>query len=324
MDTVLLALRDGGDVDEGGLVLSGGAGRGGQGTIHRIVGRPGLLFKRYLQPAKVNGAALTDLVGLRHALPPAERERLDAQAAWPLCRVVDGSRCVGFLMREAPAAMRWQPASGSPKLTELQHLFRAERPATRGVLRPDPAERLALVLELAGLLDRLHRWGLVLGDLSGTNILWSVAPEPAVYLIDCDGARKAGALPVLDQADTPDWEDLRTPPGSRASTDSDRFKAALIIGRALAQDPYLTPDQQLDPLPGVLTERRLAAVRRTWAQAGGPYGSRPDLTAWLLALGGRDTIPLTRVVAPPPRPVDETMFDTRAPRGRIRLPPLRP
>ncbi|MFF1871801.1 hypothetical protein [Kitasatospora herbaricolor] len=319
-----LAVESGRDIDEAGFLLAGEAGRGGQGMIHRIAGQPGLLFKRYLQPAKVNGHALTELVRLRHGLPPAERERLDAQAAWPLCRVVDAGRCVGFLMREAPRTMRWQPASGSSKLTELQHLFYPERPATRGVTRPEPPQRLALVLELAALVDRLHRWGLVFGDLSQANILWSVVPEPAVFLLDCDGARKSGALPVLDQTDTPNWADPRAPHGSRASTDSDRFKAALIIGRALAQDPYLTPDKPLDPLPGVLTERRLAAVRRTWAQAGGPYGSRPDLTAWLLALGGRDTIPLRPVVAPPPRPVDEAMFDTRAPRGRIRLPPRRP
>ncbi|WP_371481017.1 hypothetical protein [Kitasatospora sp. NBC_00315] len=69
----------------------------------------------------------------------------------------------------------------------------------------------------------------------------------------------------------------------------------------------------------MLTERRLAAVRRTWAQADGPYGTRPDLTAWLLALGGRDTIALGSAVTPPVRPVDERMFDGRAPRGRIRL-----
>ncbi len=316
---VALALADGRDVDESWLTPAGDAGRGGQGTVHRLAGHPGLLFKRYLEPAKVYGAALGDLVRVRLDRSPSERELLDAQAAWPLCRVVDAGRCVGFLMHEAPDTMRWQPASGGRRLTELQHLFYPERPATRGVLRPDPEQRLALVLELAALVGRLHRWGLVFGDLSQANVLWSVSPAPAVHLIDCDSARRAGAPPVLAQAETPNWQDPLTPHGSSATVDSDRYKAALIIGRALAQDPYLTPGQPLDPLPGVLTERGLAAVRRTWELAAGPYGSRPDLTAWLTALDGRGTIPLRAAAAPGRRPVAEHLFDTRTARGSIPL-----
>ncbi|MFE2110494.1 hypothetical protein ACFXAF_32160 [Kitasatospora sp. NPDC059463] len=321
---IATALATGGDADLALLPLGDEAGRGGQGRVQRLVGYPGLLFKRYLEAGRVNGGALTALVALRLGLPQADRERLDAQAAWPLCRVTDGPRCVGFLMREAPPAMTWQTAAGTRKLTEAQYLLYPEKSATQGIVRPDAEQRTALLLELVGLIDRLHRWGLVIGDLSHANVLWTVRPEPAVHLLDCDGIRRVGAAPVLEQADTPNWADPRSPHGSAASVDSDRYKAALLIGRILAQDPYVAPGARLEPLPGLLVDRALAMVRRVWEQADGPYGSRPDLTAWLLALGGRGSIPLAPGVPPPPprpaRPEDERLFDGRGPaRGSIRL-----
>ncbi|MFE7560329.1 hypothetical protein [Kitasatospora sp. NPDC057500] len=319
---IATALAEGGDADLALLPVGDEAGRGGQGRVQRLDGYPGLLFKRYLDAGAVNGRALEELVGLRLRLPRAERDRLDAQAAWPLCRVVDGPRCVGFLMREAPPAMTWRTATGARRLTEAQHLLYPEKPATQGVVRPDGEQRLALVLELTGLIDRLHRWGLVIGDLSHANVLWTVLPEPAVHLLDCDGIRLVGASPVLEQADTPNWADPRSPHGSAASVDSDRYKAALLIGRTLAQDPYVVPGAPLEPLPGMLTDRQLAQVRRVWEQAAGPYGSRPDPTAWLMALGGRGSIPLAPGFPPPPRPArsaDDRLFDGRTGRGSIRL-----
>ncbi|MFJ8432772.1 hypothetical protein ACIQ9P_15880 [Kitasatospora sp. NPDC094019] len=319
-----LAAALAGGADAGLALLPAGpeAGRGGQGLVRRLDGVPGVLFKRYLEPGRVHGPALAALVALRLALPPDERDRLDARTAWPLCRVLDGPRCVGFLMREAPASMTWRTASGGSRLTEAQFLLHPEKPATRGVLRPDPEQRLALAVELVRLIDRLHRLGLVIGDLSHANVLWSVRPGPAVHLLDCDGIRRAGAAPVLEQADTPDWSDPLAPRGAPASVDSDRYKAALLVGRVLAQDPYLAPGAPLDPLPGVLTDRQLGLARRVWEQAGGPYGTRPDPTAWLLALGGRDRIPLAPAGPPVPRtrePVDARLFDGRAARGSIRL-----
>lgn len=173
---IATALAGGADIGLALLPAGPEAGRGGQGLVRRLDGVPAVLFKRYLEPRRVHGPALAELVALRLALPPDDRDRLDAQAAWPLCRVVDGPRCVGFLMREAPASMSWRTASGASRLTEAQHLLYPEKPATQGVVRPDPEQRLALVLELLGLIDRLHRLGLVIGDLSHANVLWSVRP----------------------------------------------------------------------------------------------------------------------------------------------------
>ncbi|MFD8014265.1 hypothetical protein [Streptomyces sp. NPDC058955] len=306
---------DGADVEQARLPLAGKLTAGGQGEVHEVGGPGDLLFKRYLEPQKADGSALAALVALRLGLAPEERRRLDREAAWPLCRVTDGGRVVGFLMRRAPASMTWRTAKGETRLTELQFLLREPKAATRTVRQPTPEERLALGVALAELVDRLHTMGLVVGDLSQANVLWSLDPEPSVHLIDCDGARITGHPPVLAQADTPDWQDPKAPPGT-VSVDSDRYKAALMLGRVLARDPYVTPERPLEVLPGVLDNRRLDAVLRLWGRAGGAYGSRPGLGEWRTALAGRETV---RLQAGPPRPrpvVDRSVFDAGPGRDR--------
>ncbi|MFE3516885.1 hypothetical protein [Streptomyces sp. NPDC059166] len=308
--------RDGADTPRAALHLLGKIGDGGQGEVHTVGGPGGLLYKSYREPRKVDGDALAALVAFRQSLGPEDRGRLDRETAWPLCRVVDGQLVTGFLMYRAPAPMSWTTARGDSKLTELAYLLREARPAWQAVVQPSPAERFALAVALTDMYRWLHSMGLVIGDLSQANVLWAVRPGPAAYLLDCDGARLVGHRPVLDQADTPDWLDPRAPRGS-ASVDSDRYKAALMIGRVLAQDAYVAPGRELVTVPGTLDERREAAVQRLWAQAAGDYGSRPDLGQWQAALAGRDTIKLM-ASRPAPRPsVDPAKFDGVRRRGTI-------
>ncbi|MFI6421242.1 hypothetical protein ACIBG6_28015 [Streptomyces sp. NPDC050842] len=313
-----MTAQDGADVEQSLLTLVRKLATGGQGEVHEVGGPGELLFKRYLEPQKVDGAALAALVTLRQGLAPAEVQRLDRETAWPLCRVLDGGRVVGFLMRRAPDAMSWRTGKGDTRLIELSYLLRPPKAAWQAVPQPAPAERYALVVALVELFGWLHTLGLVVGDLSQANVLWSLDPGPAVHLLDCDGVRITGRPPVLAQADTPDWLDPKAPPGV-VSIDSDRYKAALMIGRVLAQDAYATPEQPLTPLAGVLDERRAAAVGRLWGLAGGAYGTRPDLGQWRTALAGRDTIKLL-AAQPAPRPVvDRSRFDggSRRERGTI-------
>ncbi|MEV4946690.1 hypothetical protein [Streptomyces sp. NPDC053755] len=314
-----MSAHDGSDVTQSSLKMLGRLSVGGQGEVHEVGGPGGLLFKKYLEPHKVDGDALASLVSLRQALAPAERDRLDREAAWPLCRVVDSGRVTGFLMRRAPATMSWRTGKGDSKLIELSYLLRAPKAAWQGVRQPSPAERHALTVAIVELFQWLHAMGLVVGDLSQANVLWSLDPGPSVHLLDCDGIRITGRPPVLDQADTPDWLDPHAPPGS-VTVDSDRYKAALMIGRVLAQDAYAAPDKPLDPVAGVLDERRTAAVRRLWAMADGAYGTRPDLGQWRTALAGRDTIRLiaTRPAARPA--VDRSRFDGGGNRERGTIP----
>ncbi|MHA4816586.1 hypothetical protein ACXZ65_19750 [Streptomyces aculeolatus] len=311
---------DGTDVPLSSLSFGGKMGDGGQGEVHALRDVPGLLYKSYRAPHEVDGQALAALVAVHRTLPPEERAYLDARAAWPLCRVVDGGRAVGFLMYRAPAAMTWQTPNGATKLTELQFLLREPKASWQSIAQPAPGQRRELALALVELLERLHRWGLVLGDVSQANILWTVRPAPAVHLLDCDGFRVAGRSPVLAQADTPDWGDPLAPVGS-ATVDSDRYKAALATGRILAQDAYTAPGRQLDVVPGELDDRQEAAVRARYTQAAGAYGTRPTLAEWRTALVGRDVIRLTAAEPAPRPPVNRAVLDSARDRGTI---PLRP
>ncbi|MBN0045967.1 hypothetical protein JS756_18015 [Streptomyces actuosus] len=309
---------DGADVALGSLRLGGRMGDGGQGEVFDVEGPGRLLYKSYREPHKVAADRLAHLVDLRQQLTGADRDRLDREAAWPLCRVVDGGRVTGFLMRRAPDAMTWRDARGDARLTELSYLLRAPKAAWRAVPQPSPSERFALVLAVVELFDRMHSLGLVVGDVSQANVLWTVHPGPAVHLLDCDGVRLAGRPPVLTQADTPDWHDPMALPGA-VTVDSDRYKVALVIGRVLAQDAYAAPGRPLTLLAGVLDDRREAAVRALWQQAAGPRGGRPHLGQWRAALAGRRTIKLM-AAQPAPRPeVDRTKLDGPRRRGRISL-----
>lgn len=313
-----MTAADGADVPLSSLRLKNKIGDGGQGEVSTLDGQPGVLYKSYREPHRVAGDALTGLVTVRLALASADRDRLDASAAWPLCRVVDGGRVTGFLMYDAPATMRWTSADGSKRLTELAFLLRPAKAAWKGVVQPTPAERYALLVALVELVDRLHGTGLVLGDLSQANVLWTVRPAPAVYLLDCDGIRLSGSAPVLAQADTLDWKDPLAPAGV-VTVDSDRYKAALAIGRILAQDAYVAPGRPLALLPGVLDDRKEAAVRGLYEKAAGEFGTRPGLGQWRVALAGRGQIKLT-AAQPRPRPaLDPSKFDGPKARGSIRL-----
>ncbi|MGA4960185.1 hypothetical protein [Streptomyces lavendulocolor] len=313
-----MSVEDGGDVALSALRLLDRVGDGGQGEVHVVDGPTGVLYKAYRPALRPDGGALAELVRVRRDLEPADRDWLDERAAWPLCRVTDGGRVTGFLMRRAPDSMTWRAPGGGTKLTELAYLLRPAKPAWQAVVQPTPPERYALAVAVVEVVDRLHAMGLVLGDLSQANVLWTVRPAPAVHLLDCDGVRPAGRPPVLAQADTIDWNDPKAPPGA-VTVDSDRYKAALAVGRILAQDAYAAPGTVFSPVPGVLDERREAAVRRLFAQAAGPFGSRPALGEWRTALAGRGVIKLM-AARPAPRPaVDPSKFDGARRRGTISL-----
>ncbi|MFF2199670.1 hypothetical protein [Streptomyces sp. NPDC058145] len=297
-----MTAEDGQDVAKSSLTLGAKMGSGGQGVVY--LASDGLLFKEYKNPATVNESALATLPAFRRALSDPERAHLDRIAAWPLCRVSDGGRSVGFLMRNAPDVYRWQTPNGKSKLLQLQHVLYPERPATKNVRRPSPEQRRALAMACAKAVDWFHSTSMVIGDISHANILWSLQPEPMVHFIDCDGFRRVGGASVQIQADTPEWGDPHTP-SARASVDSDAFKTALAVVRILAEDPYVVPGDPLRFVAGCLNDRQESAVRSLFEQAGGPAGTRPKPSEWCNAMSDRGTIQL-RAAQPRQRPVVDT------------------
>jgi hypothetical protein len=98
---------------------------------------------------------------------------------------------------------------------------------------------LGLLLDLSRFFAHLHDQRVVVGDVSGRNILWTVRPEPMVFLIDCDGFRVEGERAVTSSKQSPDWFDPHL--AGDTTLDSDRFKLATAIYRAYFSDAFGTP-----------------------------------------------------------------------------------
>ncbi|MEU3659860.1 hypothetical protein AB0E77_08855 [Streptomyces sp. NPDC032940] len=116
--------------------------------------------------------------------------------------------------------MTWRTSTGASKLLELQYAIRAPRAAWQEVAQPTAQQRRALALACVEAIAWFHDAGLVIGDISQANVLWSLSPGPAVHFLDCDGFRQVGRTAVQAQAGTPDWNDPLAP-SIEATVDTD-------------------------------------------------------------------------------------------------------
>lgn len=143
--------------------------RGGEGSIHAVAGRPGVLAKLYFQPGDpARTAKLAAMVRLGS-------DALSSAAAWPsdliLEETAQGARVAGFLMPEV-AGHREVHQLFSP-VERKRHFPRANW------------KMLALAASnLSRVVSAVHRSGSVIGDLNQNNVL--VSPRATVHLIDCD------------------------------------------------------------------------------------------------------------------------------------------
>lgn len=195
-------------------------GSGGRlGTVRRLSNDEA--YKRYHAPVG-EGAHLEALINWRLQLNAGDREILDHYCAWPRRRVVGPAGTVGFIMPSAPAEF-WQDMDGEAHTRELQHLVHIDKARTLGVPDPTPLQRLQLTSALAEILELFDRNDVVYGDISERNVLWSVDPDPRIYLLDCDNTQLLGrSSPPTGVAFTAGWSDSRRgdePPNK----DSDRF-----------------------------------------------------------------------------------------------------
>jgi hypothetical protein len=284
------------------------------------------VFKQYKVPG-ADPAALKLLVDIPAQMRPPERESLYAQTSWPLARVFNKGVLSGFLMQEIPSGFFGANSAGSKKLRELQYLVYQRKPMWGDIVSAAGVSaevRMEVVREFVKLVTTLHGKGLVIGDVSMSNVLWTSAGGGTVriFLIDCDGIRKLGSQPVLPQAETLDWNDPLQP-RTGPDLDTDRYKVALLVGRVLTMSPYVRPG---DPLPFVkgVPESIAARLMELWKKTTGPYGTRLAANQWLLALSSRQEIvlppppPVRRVSVLPHKPLDG---GPTAPRPVIKLPP---
>lgn len=290
------------------LHLGDKLGDGGQGVVFALRDRPGLVYKEYLRPG-ANEATLDFLVGLEPDLDAALGGALHKVAAWPTSKVVDhGGRVRGYLMPRI-AEEFFTADNGRPVLLlEGQYLMTPPKRMFAHVPQPTGSERLALMLSLARVVAAMHRLGLVLGDISAKNFLFSLGGQPRVMLLDCDGIRPLGRPPVQQQAETIDWND---PEGSVGAPDQDRdaYKLALAVMRTLKRDMRCRPHPRGDNLADVpdVPEQVRSGVQTLLVQAAGQVGGRPTAEMWVRTLSGRSGVRLSPIQPrpirqPPPKP----------------------
>ncbi len=224
-----------------------------------------MVFKqlRHPRPAAELGL-LCELPAVLAVRDEGASRRALSSSAWPAAAVVndfDAPVALGALMPRAPAEFWLRHRDGPSRLATLSYLAGDPDRMTvaYGVTVPPPGapERVALVYALARLLDAWQGGSgptVVHGDLSAKNVLWSLRPAPAVYVLDCDGAvidrpGSDGAvmeegpgtpegsrgpvevLPRPPRAITPNWDDPALPTGGRPDRGSDRYVLGLAFLR---------------------------------------------------------------------------------------------
>lgn len=281
-------------------------GKGGEGTVFDIAGRPDVVYKEYLPRTGLvlNRAALERLIARTADFTDHERKRIASRAAWPTDLVVDGARVTGYVMPRIPDTYwRTHGASHDPRRVpcDLNYLtYRAQWQTSKDLVsdvpRLDIPDILRLLGDLAETMALLHRHGLVMGDVSGRNLLWTDRPALSVFVIDCDAFRPEGEEAVNPPKESPDWGDPTVKNG-RTNRASDVYKLGLAAYRALGARASRFPPMSPEPIDGV-PDPVIDLIWRSIASDGRPSAAEwATTTRQLLQFGNR---PVVAVNAPRP------------------------
>jgi DNA-binding helix-hairpin-helix protein with protein kinase domain len=217
-------------------------GRGGEGVVYGLPSANGLVYKEFLASAYTTPdlSALERLIEVRGSWSPEERVWLDARTVWPDVTVLSGGVLKGFLMPSIHQRfIRKHGIRSNPKtvLCEWNYLTHRAKFVSNSniyseVPRVDHLDALALVFDLAQSIAMLHKHGVIIGDLSGKNLLWTNSPSLQVMIIDNDSFRLTGTGGVASPKQSPDWDDPFLV-GKPTSQESDIYKLGLAAFRAI-------------------------------------------------------------------------------------------
>ncbi len=189
-------------------------GRGGEGAVYEIPGRPSFVAKVYHQPAHPDKA-----LKLENMARQAHPALLDI-AAWPVdvLRVGAGGLVQGFIM---------------PRVTGYQEIHSLYGPSHRKRAFPhaDWSFLVHAARNLASAFEAVHARGHVIGDVNPGNVV--VSTQALVKLIDCDsfqisaGDRLFPCDVGVPQFTAPELQG-RSFHGLRRTPDHDAFGLALL------------------------------------------------------------------------------------------------
>jgi len=325
------------------LRLSVAIGAGSQGTIYRVEHSAlafsfPLIYKEFAPKTAVSGAALELMASFRANQLDGDRRVIDERTVWPCAAVVRSTRVCGYVMQAIPDAYMQTilTTTGSePIPREVQHLFVSDAISRKNLGEvPKRTERFALAREMAYILGFFHKRGLVYGDLSYRNAVYTLRPRPMIMLLDCDAIRFKGQGAAVTQLNSPGWT---APEGGPQTIQTDRYKLALFIMRCLTPGVN-AQNRNPDKATKVFDGPGMALLRRG---LGDDPDARPSGKEWVGYLDARvdeggGVQPRTGVAgrpAAPPRIAARSTVSAatgaaaavRRPRGRVapyQLPPL--
>jgi hypothetical protein len=285
-------------------------GKGGEGQVFAVSTHPQSVYKQYLNAAATapGQSALQGLIDLKSSMNPDEQTWLSERTIWPEVIVVEQGRMRGFLMRKiAPEYFRQQGIRISPRnvLCEWNLLAMRDRylnnpNVVSNVPRVEPFDALKLVVDLAKTVALLHKYRVIIGDMSGRNLLWTDRPTWRVLIIDCDSLRIDGSNGVASPKQSPDWEDPYLTSATTTQS-SDIYKLGLAAFRGVWAATTDRPDHSL-PLhapSGIPDELVKLVLDSTGAS------NRPSADDWVnklqqsIRFGGRPVVSVAKAAGQP-------------------------
>lgn len=267
-------------------------GTGGEGSVYAlsvhgvpqevrdlVKGRP-LAYKEFLVPdSAIEAEHHRSVVEVFGKFGPEQQEWLLDRAAWPVATVTDKGTVTGIVMSLIPDQFfRDFPASGGRTTRAeagIQLLLNDDRYLRKMGLLLSERQRYSILLEVCDLLRVMQGGGIVVGDLSARNLMFSLGEgvhgAASVHLIDCDSVSTPESMNP-NGMETPGWE---VPAGAEKQTSfSDRYKFGLLVLRLLAGDQRT---RDVDRLPAGTPHRVRDMVGRTLA---GDLSDLPTFSEW--------------------------------------------
>lgn len=278
-------------------------GKGGEGRVYTIKSIPGMVYKEFVEfPGHTpSRSALEELMGLLQRMTPDERSWLSDRTTWPQTLVIDGNKMMGFLMPLiGPQYFRKYGIRANPKKVacewnymSMRSKYESNKNIYSEVPRVTPFGALSAVVDLCKTMAILHKYNIVIGDISGRNLLWTDTPSLRVMVIDCDSFHPEGKSGVSPPKQSPDWEDptLTTP---LTTMQSDIYKLGLAAFRGIWAATTDRPLAGGRPIPEV--SDGVPEIVRSLIERSVGNGPRPTAQEWVdnlrqaVAFSGRPAI----------------------------------
>ncbi|GED95975.1 hypothetical protein nbrc107697_00140 [Gordonia crocea] len=199
-----------------------------------------VVFKEYKRSLLADhGAALANglplIVDYPDGLSEARRKDLLSVTVWPRDVVVDDGRLVGILMGRIQDPF-WFEMRGKQLPFSLKMLCDAPTQIRkRGLAVPSRSDLVGLTIRLIYALHLIHDNDLVVGDLSGNNV---VLTNPALFsggfrvkFLDVDSFRLADSAPPIPQGDAGQWRTPETMAVEEEAAKIGGFRAEMLLAQ---------------------------------------------------------------------------------------------